>query len=31
MNVIKYESLLEIQKICTRNKRNAKVMYIPEI
>ena len=31
MNMIKYVSLVEIEKICKKNKKNAKLMYIPTI
>lgn len=29
--MIKYVSLIDVEKICKKNKRNAKAMYIPEI
>jgi len=29
--MIKYVNLMEIEKICKRNKKNAKLLYIPEI
>lgn len=31
MNMIKYVNLVEIEKICKKNKKNAKVAYIPHI
>eukprot|EP00347_Sterkiella_histriomuscorum_P016174 403354202 len=31
MNMIKYVNLVEIEKICKKNKKNSKLMYIPKI
>lgn len=32
MNMIKYVTLLDIEKICKKNKRNAKyIIHVPEI
>ncbi|CDW88755.1 leucine rich repeat family protein [Stylonychia lemnae] len=31
MNMIKYVNLMEIEKTCKKNKRNAKQLYIPDI